>query len=49
MDFVFKLHILKDVVQYIDVSKIPDNICIETVDVIDINCMELDKEIYDRK
>lgn len=47
VDFAFKLHILKDVVQYLDVSKVPDNICVEIVDVIDISCMELDKELYD--
>ena len=49
IDFVFKLHILKDVAQYLDISKIPDNIYVEIVDIIDINCLELDKEIYNIK
>ena len=46
IDFIFKLHILKDVVQFLDLNKIPENINVEIVDKIDNACMELDKEIY---
>tara|TARA_B110000967_G_scaffold194346_1_gene222775 strand:- start:1964 stop:2371 length:408 start_codon:yes stop_codon:yes gene_type:complete len=45
-DFKFKLHILKDVVHYLDKTKIPSNIEIIEVDVIDKACVELEKEIY---
>jgi len=45
-DFKFKLHILNDVVQYLDKTKIPSNIEIIEVDVIDATCIELEKEIY---
>jgi len=48
-DFIFKLHILKDVVQYLDLNKVPENIYVEIVDKIDNNCIELDKEIYNNK
>ena len=45
-DFKFKLHIVNDVVQYLDKTKIPSNIEIVEVDVIDSSCVELEKEIY---
>lgn len=46
MDFKLKLHILSDVVQYLDLTCVPEHITIEIVDVIDSSCVELDKEIY---
>ena len=46
VDFTFKLHILKDVVRFLDLNNIPENIYVEIVDKIDDTCMELDKEIY---
>ena len=46
IDFSLKLHILKDVVQYLDLNKVPPNIQVEIVDTIDNSCFELDKEIY---
>ena len=45
-DFKFKLHILKDVVHYLDLSTVPANIEILEVDVIDETCIDLDREIY---
>ena len=41
-----KLHILSDVVEYVDVSEVPENITIEIVDVIDHSCVDLEHEIY---
>jgi hypothetical protein len=46
-DFKFKLHILKDVMEYLDKSKIPSNIEVIEIDVIDASCIELEKELYD--
>ena len=46
---IFKLHILKDVVQYLDLTKVPEYIYVVIVDKIDNNCMELDKELYNSK
>ena len=46
-DFKFKLHILKDVVEYLDKTKVPENIEIVEVDTIDASCIELEKEIYE--
>ena len=43
----FKLHILKDVVQYLDLDKIPHNISVEIVEKIDKDSFELDKDIYE--
>ena len=45
-DFKFKLRILKDVVQYLDLSTVPANIEIIKVDVIDETCIDLEREIY---
>jgi hypothetical protein len=45
-DFKMKLHILSDVVEYVDVSEVPENITIEIVDVIDHSCVDLEHEIY---
>jgi len=45
-DFKFKLHILKAVVHYLDLSTVPANIEILEVDVIDETCIDLDREIY---
>jgi hypothetical protein len=46
-DFKFKLHILKDVGGYLDKSKIPSNIEVIEIDVIDASCIELEKELHD--
>jgi hypothetical protein len=45
-DFKMKLHILSDVVEYVDVSEVSENITIEIVDVIDHSCVDLEHEIY---
>ena len=45
-DFKMKLHILSDVVEYLDMSKVPENITIEIVDTINNACVELDSEMY---
>ena len=45
-DFTMKLHILSDVVEYLDMSKVPENITVEIVDVIDHSCVDLEHEIY---
>ena len=45
-DTKFKLHIIKDVVHYLDINKIPENIYVEIVDKIDKDCFELEKDIY---
>ena len=41
-----KLHILSDVVEYLDMSKVPENIIVEVVDTIDESCIDLDREMY---
>jgi predicted GIY-YIG superfamily endonuclease len=46
VNFKFKLHILKDVVEYLDISKVPENITIEIVDIINQSCIDLESEIY---
>ena len=46
-DTKFKLHILKDVVQYLDLDKVPENISVEIVEKIDKDCFELEKDIYE--
>ena len=46
-DMKLKLHILKDVMEYLDKSKIPSNIEVIEIDVIDASCIELEKELYD--
>ena len=45
-DFKMKLHILSDVVEYLDVTKVTENITIEIVDTINSACVELDSEMY---
>ena len=45
-DFKFKLHILTDVVGYLDKTKVPENMEIVEVDTIDASCIELEKELY---
>jgi hypothetical protein len=45
-DFTMKLHILSDVVEYLDMSKVPDNITVEVVDTIDQSCVDLNSEMY---
>jgi hypothetical protein len=45
-DFKMKLHILSDVVEYVDVSEVPENITIEIVDTIDESCIDLDRKVY---
>jgi predicted GIY-YIG superfamily endonuclease len=47
-DFKFKLHILTDVIEYLDVSLVPDYIEIVPVDIIDETCVELEKDIYEK-
>jgi hypothetical protein len=47
-DFKFKLHILKDGVGYLDKTKVPENIEIVEVDMIDASCIELEKELYEK-
>lgn len=42
----FKLHILEDLVQYLDLKKIPDNIEVIVVTTIDASCVELEKDTY---
>ena len=46
MDFKFKLHIMRDVVEYLDLNKIPTNIEVVIVDVIDADCIELENDMY---
>tara|TARA_B110000091_G_scaffold210919_1_gene254633 strand:+ start:1045 stop:1452 length:408 start_codon:yes stop_codon:yes gene_type:complete len=45
-DFKFKIHILTDVVGYLDKTKVPENMEIVEVDTIDASCIELEKELY---
>jgi structure-specific endonuclease subunit SLX1 len=45
-DFKYKLHILKDVVHFLDKSLVPANIEVIEVETIDAECVELEKEIY---
>lgn len=45
-DFTMKLHILSDVVEYLDRSKVPENILVEVVDTIDQSCVDLNSEMY---
>ena len=45
-DTNFKLHILNDVVQYLDLDKVPENISVEIVEKIDNDCFELEKDVY---
>ena len=45
-DFKLKLHIVKDVVEYIDRENIPENIEVEIVDEINKDCMDMESEIY---
>jgi len=45
-DFKFKLHMLTDVVGYLDKTKVPENMEIVEVDTIDASCIELEKELY---
>ena len=47
LDMNLKLHIVEDVVQYLDLTKIPENITVEIVNTIDAECVELEKEVYD--
>jgi len=45
-DFKLKLHIVSNVVEYIDRENIPENIEVEIVDEINKDCMDMDIEIY---
>ena len=45
-DFKMKLHILSDVVEYVDVSEVPENITIEIVDTINHSCVDLNSDMY---
>lgn len=42
-----KLHILQDVVKFLDMNIIPSHITVEVVDTIDETCVELTKDVYD--
>jgi predicted GIY-YIG superfamily endonuclease len=46
-DLKLKLHILKEVVGYLDLAKVPTNIEVVIVDVIDETCIELVKDVYE--
>jgi predicted GIY-YIG superfamily endonuclease len=46
-DMKLKLHIVEDVVGYLDMSKIPSNIEIVQVETIDTDCVELEMDVYD--
>tara|TARA_B110000037_G_scaffold161722_1_gene182658 strand:- start:959 stop:1366 length:408 start_codon:yes stop_codon:yes gene_type:complete len=46
-DFKFKLHILTDVVGYLDKTKVPENMEIVELDTIDASCIDLEKDLYD--
>jgi len=46
-DMKLKLHIVEDVVGYLDISKIPSNIEIVQVETIDADCVELEMDVYD--
>ena len=45
-DTSFKLHIINDVVPYLDMKNIPDNINVEIVEKINSECIELEKDMY---
>ena len=45
-DFKLKLHIIANVVEYIDRENIPENIEVEIVDEINKDCMDMESEIY---
>ena len=45
-DTNFKLHILNDVVQYLDLDKVPENISVEIVEKIDKDCFDLENDVY---
>lgn len=45
-DFKLKLHIVSNVVEYIDRENIPENIEVEIVDEINKDCMDMEIEIY---
>ncbi len=47
-DFKFKLHILKDVFGYLDMTLVPENIEIVIVEKIDETCIELEKDVYEK-
>ena len=42
----FKLHIINDVIPFLDMEKIPDNIIVEIVEKINSECIELDQDMY---
>ena len=46
-DFKFKLHILTDVMGYLDKTNVPENMEIVEVDTIDASCIDLEKELHD--
>lgn len=46
-EFKMKLHVLNEVIGYLNVSNIPANIEVITVDTIDESCIELEKEMYE--
>lgn len=46
-DCRLKLHILQDVVKFLDMNIIPSHITVEVVDTIDETCVELTKDVYD--
>jgi predicted GIY-YIG superfamily endonuclease len=46
-DMKLKLHIVEDVMGYLDTSKVPSNIEIVQVETIDAGCVELEMDVYD--
>ena len=46
-DCRLKLHILQDVVKFLDLNKVPTHITVEVVDTIDETCVDLTKDVYD--
>ena len=46
-DFQFKLHIMNEVLEYLDMSNVPENTEVVVVEKIDKDCIELEKEIYE--
>jgi len=45
-DYKLKLHIVNEVVEYIDRENIPENIEVEIIDEINKDCMDMESEIY---
>ena len=48
-DCRLKLHILQDVVHFLDLNKVPTHIAVEVVVTIDETCVDLTKDVYDEE